>query len=136
MTSRRPQAPPDLSTRGRKFWRATVRDYELTTGERELLHEACRAMDQIDALAAAVARDGHTIAGSQGQTVLHPAIGEARQQQITLSRLLAALELPTEDDEHAGTVIDPQAAQISAKASRAAQARWKRHNMAKTAGGN
>lgn len=68
--------------------------------------------------------------------MLHPAIGEARQQQITLSRLLAALELPADDEPEVGAVVNPQAAQTSAKASRAAQARWKRHNMAKTAGGN
>jgi hypothetical protein len=34
------------------------------------------------------------IEGSQGQMILHPAIGELRQQQAAYVRLVAALHLP------------------------------------------
>lgn len=96
-----PKAPAGLKPRGRRFWRDTLADFELTDGELNLLAEVCRTLDTLDALADTIARDGTTTTGSQGQTVMHPAVAEARQQRLTLHRLLAALELP---DDEGGTI--------------------------------
>lgn len=92
-----PRAPAGLGTRGRKYWKSIIDSYQLTGSELELLTEACRTMDNLDALAASVARDGVTTAGSAGQTVVHPAVTEARGQRLALHRLISALGLPAED---------------------------------------
>jgi hypothetical protein len=65
--------------------------------ETEVLLEACRTLDLIDALEAAIARDGEVIPGSKGQQVVHPAIGELRQQQVTFARLSGLLHLPNDE---------------------------------------
>lgn len=58
------------------------------------------------------------VPGSAGQMVPHPAVGEARQQRITLSRLLGQFDLP---DEHGAPVI---ATPRQASARKAAATRW------------
>lgn len=91
------KAPTGLGGRGRAFWRATVSGFDLERGELELLAEASRTLDEIDALTAAIGRDGVTVAGSTGQTRTHPAINEVRQHRLALGRLLAQLALPDLD---------------------------------------
>lgn len=113
----KPPTPKGLGTRGGKFWRTTVQEFELSPGELQLLAESCRTLDILDALAALVARDGATTTGSAHQLVVHPAIGEARQQRLTLHRLLAALALP---DDEGGKV--PTAIQV--RSATANRARW------------
>lgn len=115
-------APQDrLGPRGRRFWDHATDTYELSASELEMLLEACRTLDSLDALAAAVAQDGTTIPGSTGQTIVHPALGEARGQRALLHKLLAALALPDEEGgEDTGALLTPR--QVSARA--AAAARW------------
>lgn len=125
-TASTPRPPSGLGTRGRKFWRDTVRLYDFDTAEQQLLVEVCRTLDRLDALEAVVAQDGPTITGSMGQTIVHPAIGEARQQRVVLARLVAALELPTED----GPTSTLSMTNASDKARHAAQARWSRRGSA------
>ena len=112
------RTPSGLRTRGRKFWKATMAAYELSDAEAEILLEACRTLDNLDDLDAAVRADGPTATGSAGQTVVHPALTEARGQRVVLHRLLASLALPDDDDE----VLQP--ARTTA-ARTAATARWK-----------
>lgn len=118
-SGRRPAAPSDLGQRGRRLWREVVGEYALEHHERELLAEAARVLDTLDDLAAQVDRDGTTVAGSKGQPVLHPALGEARQQRLVLSRLLAQLDLPDDD----GGQTTPSSASL--KGRHAANVRWR-----------
>ena len=121
MTTTKPKPPNGLATRGRKFWRDVVDEFDLTDAERHLLHEACRSLDRIDALEALVATEGQTVTGSTGQTVLHPAIAEARQQRLVLGRLVKQLDLPDEDE------YTPAKPSINTDRARyAAQQRWSR----------
>lgn len=113
----KPPTPKGLGTRGARFWRVTVADFELAAGELQLLAECCRTLDTLDTLAAVVAEDGPTSTGSAGQVIVHPAIGEARQQRLTLHRLLAALALP--DDEGATVPTGHQLRAVTAN-----RARW------------
>lgn len=117
--------PEGLQKRGRAFWRALTtasnerqQVLEFSTAERETLLEACRTLDRIDDLTAAIDRDGTMIAGSKDQMILHPAIGELRQQQASYVRLVASLNLP----EDVAATKDFQ--QRRAKAG--AQGRWGR----------
>lgn len=91
------RVPSGLAARGRRYWRAVLGVYELSESELEVLLEVCRTLDSLDLLEAAVARDGSTVRGSAGQTVVHPALTEARGQRALLHRLIAALALPDAD---------------------------------------
>jgi phage terminase small subunit len=104
------------------LWRSVLADlapaWELDARELHLLRRACSAEDHLAELEAAVKRDGATVPGSRGQTVVHPALQEARQLKIAQLRLLAALEL---SDPAAGA---RSATPRQAQARRAAEVRW------------
>jgi hypothetical protein len=67
------------------------------TANYEALLEVCRTLDSLDLLDAAIARNGATVMGSQGQPVVNPALTEARGQRALLRRLMSAMALPDED---------------------------------------
>jgi hypothetical protein len=119
MTRRTPNAPDGLGPRGRRFWRSMHADYDYSDAETELLVEACRVLDNVEALAAVVAAEGPTSTGSKGQTVTHPALQELRQQRLLLSRLLPQLE--DVDAEVSGPAL---ASAASVRGRKAAAARW------------
>ena len=112
-----PTPPPGLGRRGGSFWRRVVAGFDLDDAERELLVEVCRSLDTLDSLADVVAAEGHTVAGSRGQRVTHPAVGELRLTRQLVGRLLAQLQLPDED----GVSLSSP---TSARARRAAAIRW------------
>jgi hypothetical protein len=120
MTSKTPRPPVGLGPRGRRFWRSTIADYELTEGELEVLAEAARTLDDLDRLAAAIAEHGAMTTGSQGQPVVNPALTEARGQRAVLHRLLAALALPDDDGKAIPT-------STTTRSQTAARARWRGH---------
>ena len=117
------EVPGMLKARGRALWSSIMADLEGDVHDRELVVETCRTLDVIDGLAAAVARDGETVMGSRGQTVVHPAVPELRQQQTSFARLLAQLNL---DAEEVGAVLSAR----QASARRAAQASWRSRKAA------
>lgn len=119
-TESKPRAPSGLMARGRRFWHTTLDDYELTDAELSILTEACRTMDDLDRLAAVIKTDGATTTGSQGQTVVHPALTEVRGQRATLHRLLGALGL---EDAETGAPTVRTATQTANKAN--AATRWR-----------
>lgn len=120
MTSKTPTAPAGLGTRGRRYWRQILGQFELSDSEMQLLTEVCRCLDRLDLLDEAIRELGATVTGSQGQTVVNPAMTEARGQQALLHRLVAALALPDED----GTAV-PSGHSI--RGQRANAARWAGH---------
>ncbi|MDN4639700.1 P27 family phage terminase small subunit [Agreia sp. PsM10] len=89
--------PRILKDRGRKLWRDLQREAEFDPHETPVLLETCRTVDTIDALADAIERDGVMITGSQGQSVINPAVAELRQQQQSLARLMGILNLDSID---------------------------------------
>lgn len=100
------KAPTGLGPAGRRLWSSVITAFELDEHERLLLLEACRTASLLDQLDAAVRRDGALLDSPQG-TRAHPAAVEARQQRITLARLLAALRLPAggEGDQQANARV-------------------------------
>jgi phage terminase small subunit len=94
-----PTPPSGLSAEAVGLWWAVLEDYDLDAHELALLREACRTLSTCDRLAALVDAEGLTAKGSQGQTVAHPAVAEARQQRLTLGRLIAQLRLPEGEDD-------------------------------------
>jgi phage terminase small subunit len=118
----RPRAPSGLAAAGKRLWTSIQgdlpADWELDARECGHLERACHIADRIAALDAEVRRDGVTVSGSRGQTVVHPAVAEIRQLELVRLRLLSAIE-----------VVDPQEAKRSAtpaqaRGRRAAGVRW------------
>jgi hypothetical protein len=108
-------------------WRDLSTKFEFDEQESDLLLETCRTLDTIDALSAAIDSDGLMVAGSQGQSVLNPAIAERRQQQAAFARLLTMLNL---GEAESGSSV---AKLTSVKAKTAANARWSRSKAARGA---
>lgn len=116
MAAAKPAVPGELGPRGRKFWRLTVAAFELETEELELLREACRTLDNLDALAEALRADGPMVKGSEGQVRAHPAFVEMRGARLVLGRLLKQLALPE---------VEAPPSEASKRARVAAQERWR-----------
>lgn len=112
------QSKHGLQARGGAIWDAVMEDLEGEPYDEALVLELCRIADTLEGLAAVVARDGLTTLGSAGQTVIHPAVAEIRQQQQAFARLLTQLNLETVD---VGAMLSPR--QASAKS--AAAKRWR-----------
>lgn len=79
--------------RGQTLWRSLSQEFEFSDADRELLAEACRCADEVEALTEVIDSHGRMIIGSMGQLIANPAIAERRQQQVTLQRMLKALRL-------------------------------------------
>src|SRR5450759_1095236 len=90
-----PAVPPGLATAGKALWQAVTVEYEIDQHELLLLREACRCADRLDRLAVEAAAGPVTVENHRGDQVAHPAMVEARQQSLTLARLLASLRLPS-----------------------------------------
>ena len=87
-----PAAPKGSSAAARHLWAQVLERFDLDQHETALLRECCRTLTDLDALAAVVERQG--VLAPDGK--VHPALVEARQQRITLTRLVASLRLPEE----------------------------------------
>jgi hypothetical protein len=94
---RRPPAPTGLQAGGRAFWRAIVSEFELVDHELVILKEACRTIDLLDSLQAAIDADGPLQPWGDGLRQ-HPAVPATRDHRIALARLLAALGIPGEEE--------------------------------------
>ena len=95
------KTPSGLKAGGRKLWRSVTDDYELGEHELSVLLEAARTVDALDQLQAIVRDEGVTNVSPQGVRA-HPALVEARQQRVTLAKLIASLRIPFEEDENTG----------------------------------
>lgn len=124
MTTRQPKpAPPaSLDAAGKKLWRDVVAKYDLRVDELAVLEAACRTADMIATLDQEWTGLGKPFMtrGSMGQDVIHPLIGERRQQQAQLAALLGKLKLP--DDVASGAAGGATGAN---PARAAANSRWK-----------
>jgi hypothetical protein len=90
--------PARLGASGRALWRSICDDYELDQHEVALLREACRTADRLDSLAVEAAKGPVMVTNHSGDKVANPAMVEARQQSLTLARLLASLRLPSGEE--------------------------------------
>jgi phage terminase small subunit len=90
--------PRGIMAAGRKLWDASTEEFELAQHELSILEEACRTRDRIVQLDRQVSDDGLMLTSSQGSRV-HPGVAEARQQRLTLARLLATLGIPPLADD-------------------------------------
>ena len=92
------RVPAGLKAGGRKLWRSVTADFELGEHELSILLEASRTVDALDELEKIVREEGVTNVSPQGVRA-HPALVEARQQRVTLAKLVASLRIPLEEEE-------------------------------------
>lgn len=92
--------PAGLKAGGRKLWRSVTDDFELGEHELSILLEASRTVDALDELEKIVRDEGVTNVSPQGVRA-HPALVEARQQRVTLAKLVASLRIPLDDAQEA-----------------------------------
>jgi hypothetical protein len=91
-----PRPPAGLGVSGRRLWRAIVRDYEPASHELELLRQACRVLDTIDALDEVTETDGVVVDSPQGRKAA-PSVVEGRAQRLAFAKMLAALGVDDAD---------------------------------------
>ena len=91
---KRPAAKPPKGLRkgGLALWSAIANALSLDERDEALLVEASRVRDRLDALDRLIRRRG--LALPDGRP--NPLLAEARQQQITLARLVVAMRLPAD----------------------------------------
>lgn len=113
----KPKPPVSLDSAGKALWSSVVAKYDLRVDERAVLEVACKTADMIATLDKEWNALGKPFMtrGSMGQDVIHPLIGERRQQQAQLAALLGKLKLP--DDVSGAVTTNPARA--------AAASRWK-----------
>lgn len=120
MTDKKPSAPADLRAAGRKLWRETLADFELTAPELRLLLEACRTADELEILRKAILEGDLITKGSTGQPVVARVYDEIRKHRDSFAKTIVALALPADDD--APTLTVPQI-----RAQKANNSRWSAH---------
>jgi hypothetical protein len=91
-----PAPPAELGPAGLALWHELADSFDFEPHNLPILGEACRIRDRLDELDTVVRADGVTVQTPQGIKA-HPALVESRQQQITMTRLVASLRLPDED---------------------------------------
>lgn len=103
--------PADLKAAGLALWESVLQGGDetgdddkdapggltLRPDELAVLESACRTADLIADLQATIDASESMVTGSRGQSVLHPAIPEIRQQRQLLASLLAKLDIPEGD---------------------------------------
>jgi hypothetical protein len=108
--------PPGIVRRGRgaRFIAWAHRAYTLERPHQELVTEAGRLLDRLDAIAETVEVDGLTVAGSRSQHRPHPLLAEQRQAQLALGRLLDLLGLtePVAETESRASALARHAAEV------------------------
>jgi hypothetical protein len=80
-------------------------EYQLGDDELELLTEVVRGLDECEALAAVIARDGYTSTGVAGQLRAHPCLAELRATRLVVAKLLAQIGLPADGEDVALTPL-------------------------------
>ncbi|MBO0844580.1 MAG: hypothetical protein J2P22_04095 [Nocardioides sp.] len=94
-----PKPPKALGHAGRDLWREVCSEYDLEHHEELLLLEACRCADRLNRLDAEILDAPLSVTNARGDIAAQPLLSEARQQQLTMSRLLASLRLPAGEEE-------------------------------------
>jgi hypothetical protein len=76
-------------------------EFDPSPAQAELMREAARQLDELDAIRAAIKADGPTVTGSRKQTRAHPLYAELARGRTGLTRLLDALNFEDEYDDEA-----------------------------------
>ena len=97
-----PQPPRQLGEAGRDLWDSIQSEYLIEDSAGiAVLMQACAALDRAESLAAQIAADGVTVAGSSGPRV-HPCVKDENQSRALVVRCLARLGVLSEEIKPVG----------------------------------
>ena len=116
MAEKKPAPPAGVGAPAARLWRDVLDRYELSAHEVSLLREVVRVVGRLEALEAVVRADGPMDPAGTGR--VHPALVEARQQQLALAKLVGALRLPDEGSASGGSSLSDAMREV-------AEARWR-----------
>lgn len=111
------QPPEGLGEAGLALWQQVLGTFELAPAEAALLVQACRTVDELEAIATALAAGPVMVPGSTGQPKASALFAEARAHRLVLGKLLEQLALPDEGEDEGRTPNQE-------RASKAANVRW------------
>jgi hypothetical protein len=117
VSSSRPRPPQSLDAAGKRLWRDTLADYELSAAEVETLRQACRVADLLARIDVELMDSELVVEGHHGQPRAHPLLAASADQRRVLDGLFRSLALPM-PDEQTGRRRSPAARE-------AARARWR-----------
>jgi len=123
-------APDGLSERGKSLWLSLSESFDLSGAQGVLAHEACRLADRLEKLDAILSGEVDEwvrirearFEGDDTVLVINQAAAEARQQQLALKQLLAAVGVDKAPAAKGGKVssLDQLASRRAARKPRAA----------------
>lgn len=120
MTEREmPKPPAALRAPGRALWREVLTSFEVSSGELEVLRQACRAADTADRLERELRKQPLSVAGYNGQPRPNPLIKILQDQQLLIRRLVDSLNIPLPEEDKGLTASQKHA-------QHAASVRWRR----------
>ena len=114
------EPPEGLADAGRALWQQVLDEFDPAPDELVLLAQACRTVDELEAISAAIASGPVVVQGSTGQPRVSGLFAEARAHRLALAKLLEQLALPDEGEEAGRTPNQ-------LRASKAAEVRWSLH---------
>ena len=109
--------PQSLDQAGKTLWRSVTGAYELNPAEVELLRQACRVVDNIARIDAALADSEVIVEGYNGQPRAHPLLQASADQRRVLDGLIRSMCLPMP--------TETEGRRRSPAAVANAQARWR-----------
>ncbi|GAA4951959.1 hypothetical protein GCM10023224_40780 [Streptomonospora halophila] len=101
MTTREAPEPDAFGPAGRALYDSLTAEFDLNQWELAQLTQAARMADRLDAIHAELAHSEITHVNRHGEHVAHPLLAAERNASLALSRILAALRVPSGDDEDA-----------------------------------
>lgn len=115
-----PDAPVDLQASGLELWSSIATPWTLDPAELDVLARACTLADVAAALSLSIDETGVVVLGSKGQPVVAGAVGELRQTQLAIGRLVGSLKLPALDEAS----LSVTESMVTLRARKAARSRW------------
>jgi hypothetical protein len=94
----KPRPPIGLKLGGKRLWNRVTGTFELAEHETAVLLQACRIVDVLDRLQAAIDSSEVLVESPQGLKA-NPAVVEFRQQAVTLAKCMASLRIPVDTDD-------------------------------------
>ena len=87
------KTPKDLDAAGLAYWRVVTRAWTLDSHQWEVLRQACKCLDAVEAAEVAMSKAGSVVQDRFGQAKPHPALLTIRDFRGLFARLVRELGL-------------------------------------------
>jgi phage terminase small subunit len=94
-----PGVPKHLSKKAKELFQDITADYDLESHHIEILRLLCECLDRLEVCRKQLKRDGVFIVNRFGESKIHTALREEREQKVLFARLARELNLDLEIPE-------------------------------------